>query len=169
MSHLFLSGGSCLKFQAISRNVTLEEIEHEILRKEFNEPRIHFAIVCASLGCPDLGNDAYKADKIKEQLDIAAMEFINNLQKGVRINPADNTLKISKIFKWFGEDFIDGTGNTQLFNDRDTKDRAVLNFVINHLKSDQQKAFLKNDQFKISYLHYDWSLNELSVQNLSAF
>jgi len=78
-------------------------------------------------------------------------------------------VKISKIFKWFGEDFIDGFENTQSFNDRDTKDRAVLNFFANHLKSDKQKAFLENDQFKISYLDYDWNLNELSDQNFSAF
>jgi hypothetical protein len=158
-----------IQFRATSRNFTLEEIEHEILREEFNEPRIHFVIVCASLGCPDLRNEAYKADKINEQLDIATIEFINNPQKGVRINPADNTLKISKIFKWFGEDFIDGIGNTELFKDRDAKDRAVLNFVTDHLKGEDQKAFLENDQFKISYLDYDWSLNEESDRNLSAF
>ena len=158
-----------LQFRAVGKTVTLEEIEHEILRKQFNEPRIHFAIVCASLGCPDLRSETYKADIINEQLENAAIEFINNTQKGVRIDPADNVVKISKIFKWFGEDFIDGFGNTQSFNDRDTKDRVVFNFVTNHLKSDKQKAFLENDQFKISYLDYDWSLNELSDQNFSAF
>ncbi len=151
-----------LQFQAVGRKVTLEEIEHEILRKQFNEPRIHFAIACASLGCPDLGSEAYKADKINKQLESAAIEFINNPQKGVSINPADNNLKISKIFKWFGEDFIDGTGKTPLFNDRDTKDRAVLNLITNHLKSDEGRAFLERNQFKISYLNYDWSLNELN-------
>ncbi len=158
-----------IQFQAVGRNVTLEEIEHEILRKQFNEPRIHFTIVCASLGCPDLLNQAYKANIINEQLESAAIEFINNIQKGVRIDPADNVVKISKIFKWFGEDFIEGSENTELFNDRDAKDRAVLNFLANHLKSDKQKAFLESNQFKISYLDYDWSLNELSDQNFSAF
>ena len=78
-------------------------------------------------------------------------------------------VKISKIFKWFGEDFIEGSENTELFNDRDAKDRALLNFLANHLKSDKQKAFLENDQFKITYLDYNWSLNELSNQNFSAF
>ena len=78
-------------------------------------------------------------------------------------------VKISKIFKWFGEDFIEGSENTELFNDRDAKDREVLNFLANHIKSDKQKAFLENDQFKISYLDYDRNLNELSDQNFSAF
>ncbi|MGH7801783.1 MAG: hypothetical protein ACREOW_14350 [Thermodesulfobacteriota bacterium] len=78
-------------------------------------------------------------------------------------------VKISKIFKWFGEDFIEGSENTELFNDRDAKDRALLNFSANHLKSDKQKTFLVSNQFKISYLDYDWSLNEESDRNLSAF
>ncbi|MGH7908355.1 MAG: DUF547 domain-containing protein [Thermodesulfobacteriota bacterium] len=151
-----------LQFRAVGKTVTLEEIEHEILRKQFNEPRIHFAIVCASLGCPDLRKDAYKANMINEQLENAATEFINNPQKGVRINPDDNEVKISKIFKWFGEDFIDEFGNTKSFNDRDTKDRAVLNFVTTQLKSQEDRTFLESNQFKISYLDYDWSLNELN-------
>jgi hypothetical protein len=151
-----------LQFRAVGKTVTLEEIEHEILRKQFNEPRIHFAIVCASLGCHDLRNEAYKADIINEQLENAAIIFINNPQKGVEINSATKVVNISKIFKWFGEDFIDGFGKTLLFNDRDTKDRTVLNFITNHLKSYKQKAFLENNRFKISYLDYDWSLNELN-------
>jgi hypothetical protein len=158
-----------LQFQAVGKTVTLEEIEHEILRTQFNEPRIHFAIACASLGCPDLRSEAYKAGKINEQLEIASTEFINNPQKGVRIDPDDDVVKISKIFKWFGEDFINSFGNTQLFNDRDTKERAVLDFITNHLKSDEGRAFLERNQFKISYLHYDWSLNESSDQNFPAF
>ncbi len=158
-----------LQFQAVGKTVTLEEIEHEILRKQFKEPRIHFAIVCASLGCPDLRSEAYSADIINEQLESAAIEFVNNPEKGVKINSADKVVKISKIFKWFGEDFIAGYGNTELFKDRDTKDRAVLNFVRKNLTYDEKKAFLENDQFKISYLNYDWSLNELDeIQDKNA-
>lgn len=150
-----------LQFQAVGKTVTLEEIEHEILRKQFNEPRIHFAIACASLGCPDLRSETYKADIINEQLEIAAIIFINNPQKGAEINSATKAVKISKIFKWFGEDFIEGSENTELFNDRNAKDRAVLNFVRNHVESQEERAFLERDRFKISYLKYDWSLNEL--------
>lgn len=158
-----------LQFQAVGRKVTLEGIEHEILRKEFREPRIHFAIVCASPGCPDLMSEAYKADTLDEQLEGAATEFINNSKKGVEINPANKVVKISKIFKWFGEDFIEGSENTELFNDRNAKDRAVLNFVRNHVESQEDRAFLESDQFKISYLDYDWSLNELDeIQDKNA-
>ncbi|MCI0455156.1 MAG: DUF547 domain-containing protein [Candidatus Dadabacteria bacterium] len=152
-----------IQFRAVSRNVTLEEIEHEILRKQFNEPRIHFAIACASLGCPDLRSEAYMADKINKQLDIATIEFINNPEKGVEINTVNKVVKISKIFKWFGEDFTQGFGNTELFKDRSKEERSVLNFVRNHVESQEERAFLESNQFKISYLNYDWSLNELNL------
>jgi len=72
-----------LRFRAIGKMVNLEEIEHEILRKQFKEPRIHFAIVCASLGCPDLRSEAYRADIINEQFESAAIEFVNNPEKGI--------------------------------------------------------------------------------------
>ncbi len=149
-----------LKFQAVGRTVTLEEIEHGILRKEFKEPRIHFAIVCASLGCPDLWDEAYKSNVINEQLEGAAIGFINNPQKGVRINPADGTVRLSKIFNWFGGDFIEKYESTELFKDLSPKERAVLDFVRKHLKSEEERKFLEGDNFKISYLDYDWSLNE---------
>ena len=153
-----------LEFRAVGRMVTLNEIEHEILRKQFKEPRIHAAINCASIGCPDLRNEAYRSDIIEGQLDSASADFVNNSDKGVRINPAERTVKLSKIFKWFGDDFIEQYGNTSLFSDRSPKERAVLNFVMKYLKSEEEKQFLKRDDFKVGYLDYDWSLNELKVE-----
>jgi hypothetical protein len=150
-----------LRFQAVGKAVTLDEIEHGILRKEFKEPRIHFAIVCASLGCPDLRSEAYRADAIDEQLESGATGFINDPQKGVRINTANKTVGFSKIFNWFGGDFIERYGSTELFKDRSPKERAVLNFVRKHLKSEEERKFLEGNNFKIFYLKYDWSLNEL--------
>jgi hypothetical protein len=151
-----------LKFQAVGRTVTLENIEHGILRKEFKESRIHFAIVCASVGCPDLRGEAYKANVINEQLESAATEFINNPQKGVKINPDDKTVRLSRIFDWFGGDFIEKFGNGELFKDRDPKERAVLNFVEKHLQFEEERRFLKKGKFKTSYLKYDWTLNGLN-------
>lgn len=147
-----------LRFLAAGETVTLDEIEHEILRKEFDEPRIHFAIVCASVGCPDLLSEAYRADKIDSQLESQAAKFINNETKGTRIDSHD--VKLSKIFKWFGEDFIDEYGSTELFQGRSTKERAVLNFVRKYITSQTKRFFLESNHFKISYLDYDWSLNE---------
>ncbi|HMC00579.1 MAG TPA: DUF547 domain-containing protein [Flavobacteriaceae bacterium] len=115
--------------------MTLNEIEHEILRK-MNEPRIHFAINCASVSCPKLLNEAFIPEKLDEQLDRAATAFINS--KKNQITPGN--IKISKIFKWFSEDF--------------ETDGSVIDFINQYAKTKVNK----NE--KIGYLDYNWNLNE---------
>ena len=149
-----------LRFQAAGKMVSLNEIEHELLRKKFDEPRIHFAIVCASVGCPDLLSEAYRADKINSQLESQAVKFVNNTIKGAQINTVEEMVKLSKIFDWFGEDFIDKYGSTELFKGRSAKEKAVLNFIREHIKSEEERFFLGSKHFKISYFDYDWNLNE---------
>jgi hypothetical protein len=156
---------SDLKFRAVGKLVTLGEIEHEILRKQFNEPRIHFAINCASKGCPNIRSEAYRPDIIYEQLESQAIDFINDPMKGVKIDHENNGVKLSKIFKWFGKDFITRYGNTDLFNGRNATEKAVLSVVVNYLQDQDKKEFLKGNNFKISYLSYDWSFNELNGYN----
>jgi hypothetical protein len=155
-----------VQFRTVGKMVTLEEIEHEILRKEFNEPRIHFAINCASKGCPNLRNEAYRPDIIYQQLESQAIDFINDPMKGVKIDHGNNKVKLSKIFKWFGKDFITRYGNTDLFNGRNATEKAVLSVVVNYLQDQDKKEFLKGNNFKISYLSYDWSLNEMNCYKL---
>ncbi|MGN7611954.1 DUF547 domain-containing protein [Magnetococcales bacterium HHB-1] len=87
--------------------VTLHQVEHEILRK-MGEPRIHMAIVCASLSCPDLRAEPFEAKKLSQQLNDQSQNFINNRAKGVYIT--GNTVHVSKIFDWFEEDFGDVLG-----------------------------------------------------------
>ena len=102
-----------LKFNALGQEVTLDHIEHGILRKEFNEPRIHAAINCASISCPDLRSEAYVADRLEGQLSDASGLFVNNKFKGVYVDKKKNKVKVSKIFKWFGEDFYKNYNNTK--------------------------------------------------------
>jgi hypothetical protein len=78
--------------------------EHEILRRRFHEPRIHFAIVCASTSCPKLRREAYRAASLDAQLDAQAREFINDPQRNVFL-PAEGKMRLSKIFDWFRDDF----------------------------------------------------------------
>jgi len=82
--------------------VTLSEIEHQILRK-LGDPRIHMAIVCASVSCPDLRDEPYTAASLDQQLDEQSISFLNNSGKGLRIK--SNVAEVSKIFDWFEEDF----------------------------------------------------------------
>ncbi len=95
-----------LQFQAVGQNVTLDHIEHGILRKEFNEPRIHAAINCASISCPDLRNEAYIADKIDKQLDDSSKNFVNSNTKGVLVDKNKNKVKVSKFLSGSGRIFL---------------------------------------------------------------
>jgi tetratricopeptide (TPR) repeat protein len=130
-----------LKFKVAGRELTLNQIEHRILRKEFKEPRIHFALVCASKGCPQLASEPFRGEILDEQLDREARKFINDKTK-VRLDRSNRTLYISSIFKWFNEDFGD-----------------VIKFISKYLPEDDTE-FIEKTKPKIKYLNYDWSLNE---------
>jgi len=110
------------------------------------EPRIHFAIVCASLGCPKLRNEAYTGARLEAQLEQNARDFFRNPQN-FRIDIASGEVHLSSILKWFGEDF----GGT---------DREKLDFASRYIASDAERAFLKRDDLSVGYLDYDWGIND---------
>lgn len=116
---------------------SLDEIEHSIIRKEFDEPRIHFAINCASVSCPPLLNEAFTAEKLESQLQKVAIGFIND---PTRNKITQDAAQISSIFSWFQGDF--------------TKKGSLIDFL--NLYS---KVKIKPNA-KISHLDYNWNLNE---------
>ncbi len=97
------------------REISLHEIEHEILRP-MGDPRIHMAIVCASISCPDLRTEPYTADKLNEQLDDQVEKFLSNPQKGLMVE--GNKARTSKIFDWFEKDFKSTYGSVKAFISR---------------------------------------------------
>ena len=117
--------------------ITLHEIEHEILRN-FGDPRIHFAINCASLSCPDLHNEPFDAEKIDSQLDDVTYNFLKNNSKGLILK--DGEYFFSKIFKWFSNDF-GGKKNTR-------------QFIANYMPE------VKKNKFS-GYIEYNWNLNNI--------
>ena len=123
---------------------SLEEIEHKILRN-MSEPRIHFAIVCASIGCPRLRAEAYRGNHLDRQLDDQARDFLNDPLKA-RVDRQGRTVHLSKIFSWFGED----SGGS---------DEAVLRFIAPY-RPEGEGELLRGGKAKIRYLDYDWSLND---------
>ncbi|MGD9183642.1 MAG: DUF547 domain-containing protein [Desulfobacterales bacterium] len=125
------------------KQMSQDDIEHEILRKQFNDPRIHFAIVCASSGCPKLARFAFTEENVQRQLEAETRKYINS-DRGVRIDYAENTLYLSKIFDWFSGDFKNKSG-------------SVLDFIKLYL-NESAMAFLDRKP-KISYIHYNWALN----------
>ncbi len=123
------------------RLLTLDEIENDILRPQFKDPRVHFAINCASKGCPPLYNVPFNGRDLDRQLDHVTRAFIND---PTRYRLAGDVLLVSRIFKWFREDFHDDIiGFFQLYAEGDL--RAVL----------QAKA----RDLDVEFLAYDWSLN----------
>lgn len=146
-----------IKFE-VRTSVTLNQIEHEILRVKFDEPRIHMAMVCAAMGCPPLRNEPYVGDKLDEQLDDQTRRFLGNSAK-FKIDRSKNILYLSTIFKWFSGDFVKKYGPGKNIGKHDKKESAVLNFVANYL-TDAQKDYVLAGKFKIKYPKYDWSLNE---------
>ncbi len=119
------------------QEVSLDAIENEVLRP-MGEPRIHFAIVCASVSCPDLRTEPYSADKLDAQLDDQAGLFLNNAKKG--LNDDGKVIHVSKIFDWFENDFK-AVGGIEAF--------------IHQHRSGLSKSAIKAD------IEYDWSLNSV--------
>ena len=144
------------KFLLAGEERTLDNIEHDILRKDFNEPRIHVALVCAAISCPPLRNEPYTAEKLDTQLDDQTAKFAAS-PHGFKIDKEDNKVYLSSIFKWYGKDFIKTYGVEDKFSGND-KQRAVINYFSNELNS-EDRQFIENQNYKVKYLDYDWSLN----------
>lgn len=144
--------------EVAGRALTLEAIEHEILRKEFDEPRIHVALVCAAMGCPPLRAEPYAGERLDAQLDDQARRYLRSA-KGFRMSRQGQRVYLSKIFDWFAKDFIPRYGTDREFRGLDEADRAVMNFVSRRVSQDKQ-AYLRQGRYDIEYIDYDWSLNE---------
>lgn len=147
-----------LRFGVIGRQLTLDEIEHEILRKQFTEPRIHVALVCAAMGCPPLRNEPYTGDQLEAQLSDQTRRLLQNSLK-FRIDREGGRVYLSAIFKWFGSDFLKTYAADGKFAGHGEAEGAVLNFVSQHLGEDERR-YLITGKYGIGYLDYDWSLNE---------
>ncbi|MFC1585568.1 DUF547 domain-containing protein [Fibrobacterota bacterium] len=132
---------------AAGETLSLDDIEHKKLRKELKEPRIHFAIVCASIGCPDLDNLAFLPENMEERLnDRARYFFTQGKNFRLEVEGEETRVYVSSIIKWFSDDF-----------GRDQSER--LSFISKYLDP-QTAARVKNTAgVKLKYLDYDWKLN----------
>jgi hypothetical protein len=125
------------------KKMSQDDIENDILRKQFHDPRIHFAIICASMGCPPIPKFAYTGEMVQSQLESETRKYLNS-PRGTRIDRAKNTLYISKVFEWFGDDFVKAAG-------------SVMNFIKPYL-NEETLVFLNRNP-KIDYIEYNWALN----------
>ena len=118
--------------------MSLDNIEHGTLRKNYNDPRIHFALVCASISCPRLRNEAYTAARLEAQLDDQGRDFLNNSTKN---KPAKTSAQLSKYFDWYKGDW-------------EKNGQSVPKWV------NKYSTVKMDDQATVSYLTYNWNLNE---------
>jgi len=123
---------------------SLDYVEHDLLRKNYNDPRIHFGVNCASIGCPALRNEAFQASKLNRQLDEQAKGFLNDTAMN-RVDGKSGVLYLSSIFDWFKGDFVKKSG-------------SVEKFVAPYFNEGDRKA-IQAGKLKIKYTDYDWSLN----------
>lgn len=146
----------------VGKELTLDAIEHEILRAEFGEPRIHVAIVCAAASCPPLRNEAFLADRLEEQLADQSRLFLAS-PDNFRIERGEAGKKgrvmLSEIFDWFGDDFVKRFADGGPISGHSAKERAVLNFIYPYTV-EADARYLATESYAIGYQKYDWSLNE---------
>lgn len=135
----------------------LDNLEHDMIRKPgvFDDPRIHFAVNCASVGCPMLRNEAYTARQLDMQLEDGMRRFLSDRSRN-RFAKARGILQISKIFDWYGKDFEQGHhGFTSL--------KATFTKFADLMADDMQtRQRIRTGDYQIEFLEYDWQLNDLS-------
>ncbi len=131
---------------------SLDNIEHELIRgdNKYGDPRIHFAVNCASIGCPALREEAYTAEKLAQQLEQQTVRFLSDKTRN-RFNKAE--MELSSIFKWYQEDFSLG------FRASDSLSAFILLYAEPLGLTPEQQALLKAKKMDVDYLPYDWQLN----------
>lgn len=128
------------------KRYSLDEVEHDIVRPRFNEPRIHFPVVCAALGCPPLRSEAYRGDALDAQLDDQSRRFLLATPAINRVDAATRTVALSPIFNWYKEDF-GGDG------------KAIGRFVARYFPQGAERSLLESGRFALTFTEYDWRLN----------
>ena len=125
--------------------LSLNQIEHEQVRPKFAEPRIHFALVCAAIGCPKLRNEAFQADRIEEQLEDQT-RYVHSHDRWFGYQPGAKEVHLTKLYDWYGADFKQVAG-------------SVLDFAARY-SAPLKSALGEDKKPRINWLDYDWTLND---------
>lgn len=151
---LFTSAWELERVALFGNLVTLDAIEHDMIRGwgRYNEPRIHFAVNCAAIGCPALRAEAYTGDALEAQLEDATRKFLSDRSR----NYFDGRrLRLSSIFKWYREDFERGWGGSRALGEFVSRYSSELGLSIEHRNE------LARGDLGIRFLSYDWGLNQV--------
>jgi hypothetical protein len=126
------------------KKINLKDLEGDIIRPEFKDPRVHMALNCASAGCPRLPREAFLPEKLDQQLDREARTFVNE-RRNVDYNAVAKTVRLSRIFDWYKDDFGKEPGK-------------VIQWI-NYYRDDKIPT-----ETKIDYIEYDWTLNDQNLK-----
>ncbi|MEI8649610.1 DUF547 domain-containing protein [Paraglaciecola sp. Hal342] len=148
-------------FTLFNEKHNLDDIEHEMVRKWFKEPRIHAALVCAAVSCPPLRDEAFVASALTTQLDSQMQRFLaDNSRNEIKINGQEGEASLSSIFKWYRGDFEKGQhGFHSLFDLLSTYSEALVEGDDN---AQAQRNLLKSADYPITFKDYDWRLNDVA-------
>ena len=143
-------------FTLLGKQQHLDGIEHDTMRAPgaFDDPRVHVAVNCASVGCPMLSNRAFTPDKIDAQLDELFTRFMSDRSRN-RYNVQSKTVELSRIFDWYGQDFDKGHKGFSSVND------VVAKYADQLADAADDRAQLRSGKVPIRFLEYDWSLNDV--------
>jgi hypothetical protein len=133
----------------------LDQIEHEILRRDgaYDDPRVHVAVVCASIGCPMLRNEAFVAERLEAQLEDAMRRFLSDRTRN-RYNREAKRLEVSKIFDWYGKDFERGHKGYDSVRQTFARHADLL------AERPEDRAAVRDPKVELAFLDYDWALND---------
>jgi Protein of unknown function, DUF547 len=153
------------KHPVAGERLTLDEIEGR--GRNLHDPRIHFAIVCASTSCPKLQRFAYTGELLNSQLNLAAREFFADPNRGLRFDPRKNELYVSPILKWYAGDFTGttgGAGSTWARVKATVSGSELMNFIAKYAPPEVANRIEQNPP-TLHYFDYDWSLNSLDTHS----
>jgi len=142
-------------FTLFGEPASLDFIEHETLRKDgaYDDPRVHVSVVCASIGCPMLRNEAFTAERLDAQMEDGMRRFLSDRTRN-RYNPQAKKLELSKIFDWYGKDFEKGhKGYTSV-------KATAARYADLLADTPEDRAAVRGEKADVVFLDYDWSLND---------
>ncbi len=125
---------------------TLDDIEHGIIRKEFDDPRIHFALVCAAVSCPPLRREAYVGRRLNDQLNDQSKRFLLEFPEKNRVDLARRTIYLTKVFDWYARDF-------------GKNDEEIVRYLARFFPPGPERTLLASGKARIRFTDYDWALN----------
>ena len=141
---------------------SLNDLRQRELIGYFRDEKIDTALACGAKSCPALSRDAYGGPQVEGQLFLAAQRFVNDPDRN-RIELGEKKLMLSKIFKWYGNDFKLDFASEERDRSFSDAEYAVLSFLANYLKDEKKVQYLEEGKYKIKYMDFDWGLNRRSA------